>query len=422
MKKSKATLKHIILFTDGFTSQAALQGLADQAGKLAEEGITVSVLATGEVAYQQLEKVAVAGRGRFYAGKDLNEIPQIMAQEAIIAARDVVQEGSFLPRVTSNAAPVRDLTASPPVLGYLATTAKPTAATLLQVGEDGDPLLASWRTGLGKVTAWTSDASDRWSAPWASWAGYTSFWTGVVKDTFAIKGVNGSTVEARSIGDTLKITVSGATAFADNATAVARVNGPDGVPIEVPLVRSSGNTFVGETSAAKSGTFTVGAAVSGPEGAVFSGTAIASQSYSAEYASGVTDEPYLTGLSTRSGGRGAIEPGQAFDAASLAVGRQRVPLAPWFILAAALLWPIAVALSRLVFSRAGAAPVARTRSALRRVTRNLPPLPGRTRPPAKVETTPTPAAPPPPPPPEEAPAEEEADTMSRLLDRKRRGA
>jgi Mg-chelatase subunit ChlD/uncharacterized membrane protein len=422
LKKSKATLKHIILFTDGFTSQASLQGLADQAAKLAEEGITVSVLATGEVAYEQLEKVAVAGRGRFYAGKDLNEIPQIMAQEAIIAARDVVQEGSFLPRVTSNAAPVRDLTASPPVLGYLATTAKPAASTLLQVGEDGDPLLSSWRTGLGKVTAWTSDASERWSAPWANWSGYTSFWTGVVKDTFAIKGVNGSTVEARSIGDTLKITVSGATIGSEGATAVARVNGPDGVAVEVPLVRSSGSTFVGETSAAKSGTYTVGAAVNGAEGPVFSGTAIASQSYSAEYASGATDETYLSGLSARSGGRGAIEPMQAFDSSGLAVGRQRVPLAPWFLLAAALLWPVAVALSRLVLSRAGGTTTSVSRGLLRRAVRNLPSLPGRTPKPAKPETSTSIAPPPPlPPPTPEERQPEVADTMSRLLDRKRRG-
>jgi Mg-chelatase subunit ChlD len=425
LKKSKATLKHIILFTDGFTSQAALQGLADQAGKLAEQGITVSVLATGEVAYEQLEKVAVAGRGRFYAGKDLNEIPQIMAQEAIIAARDVVQEGSFLPRVTSNASPVRELTSSPPVLGYLATTAKPAAATLLQVGDDGDPLLSSWRAGLGKVTAWTSDASERWSAPWANWSGYTSFWTGVVKDTFAIKGATGSTVEARSVGDTLKITVSGASAFDDQATAVARVNGPGGVAVEVPLVRSSGTTFVGETSAAKAGTFTVGAAVSGPEGPVFSGTAIASQSYSAEYASGATDEAYLAGLSVRSGGRGAIEPKQAFDASGLAVGRQRVPLAPWFLLSAALLWPVAVALSRLVFSRAGSRESGRLRVLVRRVGSNMPRPPGRlSAPSSSSKSPPSASAPPPPPPPPPVPQEHEpelVDTMSRLLDRKRRG-
>ena len=55
LRKSKASLKHIILFTDGFTTQGVLDGLVDQAKKLADEGITVSVLATGEGDAQQLQ-------------------------------------------------------------------------------------------------------------------------------------------------------------------------------------------------------------------------------------------------------------------------------------------------------------------------------------------------------------------------------
>ena len=48
LRNDKAKLKHIILFTDGFTSEGGLEALVDQAGALAAEGITVSVLATGE--------------------------------------------------------------------------------------------------------------------------------------------------------------------------------------------------------------------------------------------------------------------------------------------------------------------------------------------------------------------------------------
>src|SRR5690606_30300494 len=48
LRDSKASLKHIILFTDGFTSTNNFDVVADQASSLADEGITVSVLATGE--------------------------------------------------------------------------------------------------------------------------------------------------------------------------------------------------------------------------------------------------------------------------------------------------------------------------------------------------------------------------------------
>ncbi len=181
---SDASLKHIILFTDGFTDPAALAGLAGEAAELREEGITVSVLATGEGSATELGDIAEAGGGRFYPGRNLEEIPQIMQQEATIASRDFVTEGEFLPTVTSSEVVVADLDATPPLGGYVATTAKPQATTHLRIGPDQDPLLVSWNVGLGRATSWTSDGGERWAASWASWAGYVDFWSTVVKDTF----------------------------------------------------------------------------------------------------------------------------------------------------------------------------------------------------------------------------------------------
>ena len=75
----------------------------------------MSVLATGETgADANLAAVAEAGRGRFYNETDLTQVPQIMMQEAILASRQIVNEGEFFPQVVSSAAPVRDLRASPP--------------------------------------------------------------------------------------------------------------------------------------------------------------------------------------------------------------------------------------------------------------------------------------------------------------------
>jgi Ca-activated chloride channel homolog len=149
-----------------------------------EEGITVSVLATGEGAAEELEAIATAGGGRFYAGRDLQEIPQLMQEETVIASRSFITEGEFVPIVTSEAATVRNLTATPALLGYVATTSKDQASTDLRIGPDADPLLASWNVGLGKVTSWTSDAGARWLRTWLGWPGLVDFWTGVVGSTF----------------------------------------------------------------------------------------------------------------------------------------------------------------------------------------------------------------------------------------------
>ena len=82
------------------------------------------MLATGEGAAPLLEDIAIAGKGRFYAGTDLEQVPQIMAEEAVIASRNFITEGEFLPEVDSDDDVVAPLTESPPLFGYVATTAK----------------------------------------------------------------------------------------------------------------------------------------------------------------------------------------------------------------------------------------------------------------------------------------------------------
>lgn len=348
LRQSSAALKHIILFTDGFTATDVFDDLADEAAALYdEEGITVSVIATGEGAADQLEDIAEAGHGRFYPGRDLQSIPQVMMEEAVLASRDFVNEGEFLPEIVSGADVVAGLTESPPLLGYVATTSKPQASTLLRIGPDRDPLLATWQFGLGRATSWASDASARWSQPWATWDGYVGFWSDVVRDTFAT-GTGDTGVRARVSDGVLTVTVDREGAFADGATATARVTGPDLRPVDVTLERSGPGEFTGEMPVSEAGTYAVGAVVRAADGSTAgAGSALATLSYPPEFEPGAPDEAALAALSAATGGRGAISAAQAFDDADLRAGRTRVDLAPWFVLAACVLWPLAVAASRL---------------------------------------------------------------------------
>ncbi|MEW6473357.1 MAG: VWA domain-containing protein [Actinomycetota bacterium] len=438
LRGAKASLKHIVLFTDGFTADNALDDLVAQAGQLADEGITVSVLATGEGASQELKAVADAGRGRFYPGRDLSEIPQLMAQEVLLASRDFVNEGEFHPKVTGRGPAVDQLQESPALLGYLATTAKPTAEVQLRIGVEDDPLLASWRAGLGRVTAWTSDASKRWSKNWAAWGGYQNFWAAVVKDTLPLGGSEGTAVTAKIDGERLEIAAESEQPWADGATAVARVAGPDGSSREVRLERTAGGRFAGQIDATAAGSYSVGVSVDGPSGRLASGVALASQSYSPEYRPGPAQPEELARLSELAGGRGPIEAAAAFDTESLSKGHGRRTLTGWLLLLAALLWPLDCALRRLSFTAAAPrALAARVGSGLKsrfpgldrlpRVDR-LPspaPKPGRTSNPPGPPDPPAPPAPPEPAPPEPAPVasspSDPPDTIGRLLQRKRSG-
>ena len=59
----------------------------------------------------------------------------------------------------------------PRILGYVLTHVKPGAEVHLLAGED--PLLVSWRYGLGRVYAFTSDVSGRWGRHWVQWPGFS---------------------------------------------------------------------------------------------------------------------------------------------------------------------------------------------------------------------------------------------------------
>lgn len=346
LRASQASLKHIVLFTDGFTQPDVLTGLADDAAELYGEGITVSVLGTGEGSARELEAIAEAGGGRFYPGRDLSAIPQIMQQEVVLASRDFIQEGEFVPVLSARNDVTEGLDATPPLLGYVATTAKPTATQSLRIGDELDPLLASWQVGLGRVSSWTSDGGDRWAQGWMGWDGSVDFFTAMVKDTFPAAGGDG-VVRARIADGAVRVEVSGEEAWPDGAVVTARVTRPDLQSVELPLERIDATTFAAELPAEQPGTWAVGARITTPDGSEQVVSTLASQGYSPEYLPGAPEAELLVSWSTETGGRGEIAPGQAFDADGLTAGRERVVLLGWLLLLAALTWPVAVAVSRL---------------------------------------------------------------------------
>ena len=341
--ESNAALKHIILFTDGFTSDASLRAMERQAEEIRADGITISVVATGEGAANELAAVAEAGGGRFYPGRDLTRIPEILVQESILASRNFINEGEFLPVVTDTSPIVDGLTESPALLGFTATTSKPTARTLLRIGPEQDPLLATWQVGLGRSTSWTSDVNSRWSQFWVDWAGYSDFWSTVVRDTFPV--TSSGSVRTIVDGDTLTVR---AEAEPGAGRVNAQVTSPDGSTTEVRLREVSPGVFEGTTTADGAGTYAVG--VAGADGDAAIGAALASVSYAAEYRPGDADEALLARLSTASGGRGAIAASDAFDPEGLVAGSRSVSLAAWFLWAGVIAWLLAVVFSRLWLS------------------------------------------------------------------------
>lgn len=387
-------LRHIVLFTDGWDPNES--GLLPLVRQIADDGITVSVLGTGEGPGTTLQRMAAVGGGRYYPGTDLESIPDIFVEETLTVQRNLTVEGQFFPILAAPSQVTADLTTSPALLGYVVTKPKATATTPLLIGEQ-DPLLAGWQRGLGRVTAWTSDATSRWSANWVGWDGYVAFWGNVVRDV--LPPYLDTPPEVRVADGELRIRYTAPDVSVD-ATATARVRTPDGELATVPMLRTSSSTFEGSVPARQAGAHWVSVTVEDAASTVAGGSSGLVLGYNEEFAFREPDPSLATDLASLTSGRVDPEPPMVFDRAPRA-GSAVAQLWPWLAGAALALFLLDVALRRLVFSEGD---LRVWKAAVQ---------PSRRRPPDVVVDDDTGLV-------VDAPPLEEEVTLGRLLDRKRR--
>jgi len=183
LQRVKAKVKHMIILTDGQTAGSGYEALA---GQCRNEGITISTVAIGQGSHVGLlQAVASAGGGQAYTTTDASSITRIFTQDTLMHTGRMIREEPFQPDMVEKHPILAgwDKFDSPMLLGYVKTLRKATAQVPL-VTDLGDPLLAHWRFGLGKVTAFTSDAKSRWASLWISrWDGFGRFWSQVLRET-----------------------------------------------------------------------------------------------------------------------------------------------------------------------------------------------------------------------------------------------
>ena len=208
LKESDAKIKHIILLTDGQDTyhefDSAVQDIVDN-------GITLSSVAVGgEADTKLMEDLATQCNGRYYFTDINNGIPRIFAKEVFLSVRSYLVEHEFTP-VIVNAHEVLEGVAEqgmPSLLGYVASTPKPTCIRILE-SDQGDPILSTWQYGLGRTIAWNSDGTNEWTGNWAGWDKNPTFWKNLIQYT----------VSDTSLGeDTLEVVQKGAGAVIRYAT------------------------------------------------------------------------------------------------------------------------------------------------------------------------------------------------------------
>ncbi len=323
---STSPLKHVIILTDGLTNPGDFETLAK---RMRKEKITVSTVAAGEDSDSALLRdIAAWGNGRSYVTNDPRDVPKIFVAETSLATRGFLVEKSFLPRLVSAGESIRgiDLSAMPALKGYVLTYMKPGAEMVLAASDDA-PLLATWRYGLGRTAAFTSDMRGHWGGAWLSWSQFPRFaaqlvrWierpgdTSVLHPTLALGGGAGRLdVDAwDALGS-----------FVDGLSIRAIVIGPDGKRSELPVPQVAPGRYAASFEAAATGDYIVTLDARAGRGQLPPVTIGGSIPYSEEYEPLGVNTALLQGIAAATGGR-VVE--DVSDAASLSALLRRVPMA-----------------------------------------------------------------------------------------------
>jgi len=179
LRKEKSTVKHIIVLSDGLSTEGNFEEIVK---KMKEEKITVSTVAIGEDAdIELMRNIALWGKGKAYYTIDIQSLPRIFTTETLRVTRSLVVKESFLPIINAEGPLTSGINWQnvPPLEGYTVTTPKQ-ISTIYLLSPRKDPLLASWRYGLGRAVVFTSDYG-KWSRNWKEWQDYDKFWTQLVR-------------------------------------------------------------------------------------------------------------------------------------------------------------------------------------------------------------------------------------------------
>ena len=361
MREVNVRIKHVILFSDAADAEEKVAGeqpdgaqgggnSLDLASAMAAAKITTSVVGLGseqdkDVAF--LRQLAERGQGRFYLTNDANTLPQIFSTETMkVAQSSIVEEPTLAMPVAKSAITAGiDWAQSPLLLGYNATKPKPTAEILLATERD-EPLLATWRYGLGQAAAFTSDAKARWAAEWMAWPGYAKFWTQTVRGLLRKGGPAAFEITRSESGDALDIRVDAVTpegAFRNRLPITIHARTADDNTQTVAAGQDAPGSYRAKISLPPEGITVVNVSSRElPDGGM---TFAHARSYPAEFLASGTNETLLREIAKAGNGKFDPKPAEIFARPARPAQRRR-DLTNWFLIAALTLLPVDIFLRR----------------------------------------------------------------------------
>jgi Mg-chelatase subunit ChlD len=259
--------RHVLLISDGQTSApdaARLRAL------VAERRFTLSVVALGgERDRQLLTSLAQSSGGHAFFPEDIRQVPTLVAREVARVAGGRLVETPFVVRPSPHAL-LSGFGANdwPQLRGYVASALRPGAQSPLRSHLD-DPILATWRVGLGRVAVYTADLSSRWSDALRAWRGFDQLMSQTVRWVSRDAEDNSLSVRFVSVDDGMRVLLESygtdeePSGLADVHATLRR---PAGEIENLDLRGSTPGLYEAEVSAAETGAHAITIDVAGDAG------------------------------------------------------------------------------------------------------------------------------------------------------------
>ena len=346
---SDAASKHVIIISDGDPSPPP----PELVQAYVDKKITMSIVIInphGGVDISSMRQVAELTGGRYYFPDDPAKLPSIFIKEAKTLKRNMIQNQTFTPLAGFPSAVLKGIDAIPPLRGFVLTTPKDRAATILKTpaAEETDPVLATWRFGLGTTAAWTSDFSPNWAANWLGWDKFDAFVKQLATEFSRVENKTDLRLQAGAEGNLGVVSVED---FAPAETFLdleARVSGPGGRVDTVTLRQTGARRYQGTFPLWGKGRYQVLAAGEGGGRSerVVGSFAVA---YSPEYLRFRSDPRLLDEVAARTAGRvlTGSETGRQLFLPERESRESSRSVIDWFLLVAACLVPIDVTVRRV---------------------------------------------------------------------------
>lgn len=176
-------VRHVILLSDGKSRSGTRASYEALVASAARDRVSVSTIALGSDADIELLKfIAEKGFGRYHFTNKPQDIPSVTLAEAQSAGSQAVVRGNFAP-IQKEPSPIMtgfDPTLLPALEGYDYAETKPDAQEVL-ISPRGDPILATWQYGLGRVVAWTADDGTDFATAMRGWESYDDFFAAIMR-------------------------------------------------------------------------------------------------------------------------------------------------------------------------------------------------------------------------------------------------